>query len=582
MKCVKNELQEILLNHEEYIVEGTVNKNLVSQLARNYDQNLLNLLQTKESVRNHFFAKTYGGLIFKLDVFLQFLNNKEFLPDSYTVYKQKIGLANEDDVELLSQNKEVVLNWPYKDCVLEGGQSREDVKRNEILFNSTLAPSEIDRLLEPKALINWKKFSIEGMENLLNLNLKDNLIIKGNNIIGIHTIKKIYSGLVNCIYIDPPFNTGNDSFNYNDTFSRSTWLTFMKNRIKAAKDLLSEDGNIFIHIDINQSHYLKVLCDEIFGEKNFVQEIIWSYGSASGGRASGTKPVNVHDYILHYAKNYSERKAFKVYTPYSEKYIKDWFKYDDGDGRIYRRRQRKDKEGNKYWQKQYLEDSKGVPLTTVWNDIKQIYANPQAYKKENKSTSEIELDFGNSGQKPEKLIQRILEMCTEKNDLVLDFFLGSGTTAATCLKMNRQFIGIEQMDSQISIEIERLKEVIDGKKSGISKEVNWSGGGSFVYCEIKNDAQNFVIKIERAETTEQLLELFTIAKKSSFISYRVDPKKLKLAEFKKLSFAEQKQLLREIIDNNNLYVNYSDIGDASYGVSEEDIVLNRQFYGDGD
>ncbi|MGW7811082.1 DNA methyltransferase [Staphylococcus xylosus] len=579
---MNDELQEILLSHEEFAVEGTVNKNLVSQLARNYDQSLLDLLQMKESVRNHFFSETRGGLIFKLDVFLQFLNNKEFLPDSYTIYKQKIGLANKDNVDLLSQNKEVVLNWPYKDCVLEGGQSREDVKRNEILFNSTLAPREIDRLLEPKALINWKKYSREGIENILNLNLKDNFVIKGNNVIGLYSIRKKYSGLVKCIYIDPPFNTGNDSFNYNDTFSRSTWLTFMENRIKAAKDLLSKDGNIFIHIDINQSHYLKVLCDEIFGEKNFVQEIIWSYGSASGGRAAGTKPVNVHDYILHYAKNYSERKSFKVYTPYSEKYIKDWFKYDDGDGRIYQRRQRTDKEGNTYWQKQYLEESKGVPLTTVWNDIKQVYANPQAYKIGNKATSEIELDFGNSGQKPEKLIQRILEMCTEKGDLVLDFFLGSGTTAATCLKMERQFIGIEQIDSQISIEIDRLKDVVDGKKSGISKELEWQGGGSFVYCEIKNDAQDFVNKIETAETTEQLLELFEIAKESSFISYRVNPKKLKSTEFEKLSFAEQKQLLREIIDNNNLYVNYSDIEDASYGVSEEDIVLNHQFYGDGE
>lgn len=174
---MNDELQEILLSHEEFAVEGTVNKNLVSQLARNYDQSLLDLLQMKESVRNHFFSETRGGLIFKLDVFLQFLNNKEFLPDSYTIYKQKIGLANKDNVDLLSQNKEVVLNWPYKDCVLEGGQSREDVKRNEILFNSTLAPREIDRLLEPKALINWKKYSREGIENILNLNLKDNFVM---------------------------------------------------------------------------------------------------------------------------------------------------------------------------------------------------------------------------------------------------------------------------------------------------------------------------------------------------------------------------------------------------------------------
>ncbi|MCD7952661.1 MAG: hypothetical protein LUG14_07040 [Synergistaceae bacterium] len=186
----------------------------------------------------------------------------------------------------------------------------------------------------------------------------------------------------------------------------------MKNRLQLAKRLLTHDGNIFIHIDINQSHYLKVLCDEVFDEENFVEEIIWAYGSASGGRAATPKPVNIHDYILHYARNYSQRKQNRVYTPYSQKYIDDWFKFTDYDERRYQRRQRgHDDAGNAVWARQYLDESKGIPLTTVWNDIQQVYADPRAYKEGNKADVEVVKAF-KGGQKPEALIARILEMST--------------------------------------------------------------------------------------------------------------------------------------------------------------------------
>ena len=181
--------------------------------------------------------------------------------------------------------------------------------------------------------------------------------------------------------------------------------------------------------------------------------------------------------------------------------------------------------------------------------------------------------------KPEKLIEDILKISSKENDLVMDFFLGSGTTAAVSHKMNRQYIGIEQMDYIETVTVERLKKVIDGEQGGISKDVKWQGGGSFVYCELKNDAQEFKNAIFDATSTDQLLALFEEAKKSSFLSYRVDPKKLRKQDFEKLSLAEQKQILSEIIDNNNLYVNYSDIDDGDYQVSEQDKKLNRSFYG---
>ncbi len=180
--------------------------------------------------------------------------------------------------------------------------------------------------------------------------------------------------------------------------------------------------------------------------------------------------------------------------------------------------------------------------------------------------------------KPEELIQRVIELSSEKNDIVLDFFMGSGTTQAVAHKMNRQYIGIEQMDYIETISVERLKKVIAGEQGGISKDVEWQGGGSFVYCELKNDAQDFLNKVENALSSEELVELLEKVKKSSFLSYRVEAKKLNKEEFNNLSLFEQKQLLVELIDQNNLYVNYSDIDDVDNNISEKEKQLNTMFY----
>lgn len=509
------------------------------------------------------------------------LESKEFLPDSYTLYKNKIGLVDNQN-NLISQKQDVTLVWPYKDCVLEGGQTKEDQKREEIFYNETLAPDEVNRLLAPKALGNAKRYTADGVEENITFQDDDNLIIKGNNLLGLSSLLKKYEGKVQLIYIDPPFNTGNDSFKYNDKFNRSTWLSFMRSRLELAHRLLSKDGNIFIHIDNNEYHYLKVLMDEIFGEENYVQDIIWSYGSASGGRSASVKPVNIHDFILNYAKSYKDRKAFKQYTPYSESYINDWFKYEDEDGRKYQRRQRgRDENGKSIWSKQYLDESKGVPLTTVWTDINQVYANPQAYKAENRNTSEIELEFGNSGQKPEALLKRIIEMSTESGDIVLDFFMGSGTTLATSLKLNRKFIGIEQMESQVAITVNRLNEAVAGKQSGISKEVNWQGGGSFVYCELLEDNQSLIHEVQEATDSDTVKLVLAKATDNGKIVPSVLPDDLKKTEeeFDELSLDEQKALVLELLDKNKLYVNLSDLDDEDADVSEADKAFTKSFYG---
>jgi adenine-specific DNA-methyltransferase len=552
--------------------------------ARNYDEELLDLLLAEKDLKVQFFMEVKGTLIFKQEQFIQFLEQKNYLNNSYTQFKNKVGLTI--DGKFLKQRNEVALVWPFKDCVLEGGQSREEDKREEIFFNEVLAQDEITQLLEPKVLTNAKRFNKEGEQTFDKFNrneegtITDNLIIKGNNLLAIHSLKEEFAGKVKLIYIDPPFNTGNDSFKYNDRYNHSTWLSFMRNRLSISKDLMSKDGNIFIHIDINEIHYLKILCDDIFGRENFVEEIIWAYGSPSGGRAAGAKPVNIHDTILHYSKTYANRKQNKIFIPYTEKYIKDWFKYDDGDGRLYQRRMRgKDENGDSNWVKQYLDESKGVPLSTVWTDIKQVYADPRAYKENQAQYTELLKEFS-GGQKPEALLKRIIEMTTDECDIVLDFHLGTGTTMAASHKMKRQYIGIEQMDYIQTFTCNRLIKIIEGDQTGISKSINWQGGGEFVYLELKKYNQAFIEQIEEVKTTDELLQIWEAMKEKSFLNYNVDIQKQEahLEEFKALSFEEQKQHLCELLDKNQLYVNRSNLEDELFNCSEEEKKVTNDFY----
>lgn len=580
-------LEKQLQKEPNFVTDNNeLKKWVIIDRARNYDEELLDLLLSEKELKAHFFVEVKGTFVFKQEQFIQFLEQKNYLNNSYTQFKNKVGLTI--DGKFLKQRNEVALVWPFKDCILEGGQSREEDKREEIFFNEVLAQDEITQLLEPKVLTNAKRFNKEGEQTFDQFNrneegtITDNLIIKGNNLLALHSLKEEFAGKVKLIYIDPPFNTGNDSFKYNDRYNHSTWLSFMRNRLSISKDLMSKDGNIFIHIDINEIHYLKILCDEIFGRENFVEEIIWAYGSPSGGRAAGAKPVNIHDTILHYSKNYLNRKQNKIYTPYSEKYIEEWFKfYDETDNnRRYRRRMRGTNEsGEAMWEKQYLDESKGMPLTTVWNDIKQVYADPRAYKENQAQYTELLKEFS-GGQKPEALLKRIIEMTTDEYDLVLDFHLGTGTTMAASHKIKRQYIGIEQMDYIQTFTCNRLMKIIEGEQTGISKSVNWQGGGEFIYLELKKYNQAFIEQIEEAKTTDELLQIWEQMKEKSFLNYNVDIQKQEahLEEFKALSLAEQKQHLCELLDKNQLYVNLSSLEDEAFACSAEEKKVTTDFY----
>jgi len=187
------------------------------------------------------------------------------------------------------------------------------------------------------------------------------------------------------------------------------------------------------------------------------------------------------------------------------------------------------------------------------------------------------------GKKPEQLLKRIISISTEEKDIVLDFFLGSGTTAAVAHKMNRRYIGIEQLDYGNNDSVTRLENVITGDRSGVSNTVGWQGGGSFVYCELAKLNQNFVDEIEATKDEHALKEIYDKIIKSGFISYKVDPAVIYEAadDFEELSLDDKKRFLMEILDKNLLYVNYCDIDDEEFEISEEDKAFTRSFYREG-
>lgn len=558
------QLSKALSTDERLVIDGKLAKNKIVELALNLDSTLLKLLLENKQLKNHFFTEVEGVLVFDKVAFQRFVNNKSFLPDSFTQFKNKIGLSA--DNHYFSENNDVVLSWPYKDCILEGGQTKEDQKRSEIFWNATLAPEKVDLLLSPKALENFKKYDVDGEHKDFTLSNDDNLIIKGNNLLALHTLKTKYLGEIDLIYIDPPFNTESDSFGYNDKFNRSTWLTFMKNRLEIAKDLLSEKGTIYVHIDHNEGHYLKVMMDEIFGEENFRNEIVWRYSGWNKKLKTGFE--RRHDTIFMYGK--SELQYF-------ESYFEKW---DSKEEYVKKRKQKlfKDEDEREYVLsdagggkrvKMYIDDvlSKGVVVDDVWD-----------FDKLNNSAKE---SVGFKSQKREGLLERIIKASCPEGGIVLDYHLGSGTTAATSHKLKRRYIGIEQMDYIDDIVITRLQDVINSDQNGISEDVNWQGGGSFVYCELAGLASKYSNRIEQAQNRDELISIWNDLKESSNLSYEVKPQIFdkNIASFNALSVGDQKRFLIEVIDKNQLYVNYSEIDDETNGISEKDKKLNQQFYG---
>lgn len=560
------ETLEALLKEDERLVsqDGDLLKNRVQELVGADDQALLEALHGNPEIRAHFFVELKKTSIFEKEKFLQFITAKEWLPDSYTSYKNRIGLATSSGSPI-GVGGEVVLEWAFKDCVLEGGMDGTEQTRQEVFFNETLAPDQINRLLEPKAFTNIQRFSVKGEQALVQFNVDedgvptDNLLIKGNNLLGLSSLVDVYAGKVKLIYIDPPYNTrgADDTFRYNDAFNHSTWLTFMKNRLELAKRLLAPDGAIYVQLDYNEVHYCKVLMDEIFGRANFQREIIWRIGWVSGYKTIEKNWIRNHDSILFYSKDATRMEFIKQYIKYPKDYLR--------------------RDGSK-------PDGEGYAIEDTWNsygiDSLSDYANDSMDSIAIISFSKEKV--GNfKGQKNEALVKRILEAHTREGDLVLDFFSGTGTTAAVAHKMNRRWIVLEQIASQIEIAQKRLKGVIAGDTYGISKDVDWAGGGEFISLELAERNPKLNKEIASATNIKQLSEIFDELANSPYLSHKIDLVRLKEAkiEFENLSLKQAKSALVEMLDKNAFYISISEVDDKTITLKANEISLSKSFYG---
>lgn len=388
------------------------------------------------------------------------------------------------------------------------------------------------------------------------------MVIKGNNLLSISTLLSKYEGKVQLIYLDPPYNTGNDSFNYNDAFNHSSWLTFIKNRLEIAKKLLTDTGSIYVQLDYNEVHYFKVLMDEIFGRNCFQREIIWDTQVLSGYKTMVNNWVRGHDSILFYTKQPNGFLFNKLKRPQTKEYL-DTFNKVDEDGRYYMVAH-----GTRRYQDEAEE--RGRVFGDVWDDIKSFMQMPTAGER---------VDF--STQKPEALLERIIRSATNENDIVLDFFGGSGTTATVAHKLKRKYILCEQMDSQIDIVLERLNDVVTNNDKGtLALSINWQGGGSFVYCELAKLNQKYVDAIQEAKNDTELASVWNEIKNTGFISCYVNPKEIdtEAEDFNSLSFDDKKRLFMSLLDKNQLYVNYCDIDDEDFAISDSDKAFTKSFY----
>ncbi len=659
-----------------------LNQSLLKDLVDKFDEKVIESLLNNAETKKQFFAKIKDTYVFKPNDFKFFLDENK-IDNSYTQYANKIGL----NLDNRNGSGDVVLEWPYKDCVLLGGMKKEDAmdtyfvydkksgewkeqkaKRKEIFFNKILARDEIDRLEEPKAFYKWERFTAKGGEKVKEIKryesglIKENFVIKGNNLLALHSLKEQFEGKIKLIYIDPPYNHDADTF-YNDNFKHSSWLTFMQNRLEIARDLLHDSGVIFVQIDDIEYGYLKPLMDEIFDGTNYVTTITVKSKTPSGvGQESvifditeriivfaknieklSTNNIRVFDEIVDEnsktISNYNiilesygkERfikelktgkgKPVKVYSLEKFKYskisktkcTKDWaydnyekiFRLSPANGGLMKKLTpqlpdgaccieyipEKGKYANKKIKVYFINRDMVVMLseTSIKNDEeKQIEKMINVHN--NWTEESLWQGIANegsvhlkNGKKPEALLKRILDIATNKGDIVLDYHAGSGTTCAVAHKMNRQWIGVEQLDYSDNNPEERMKGVVAGDKTGISKEVNWKGGGDFIFTKIVEWNQEAEKKILTAKSYTELVKLFDELYERYFLNYNVRVKDfretiIKESEFKNLDLAKQKDMFVKMLDLNQMYVNFSERNDKKYNLAKEDIALSEEFY----
>lgn len=626
-------LKDLFKKNKNYISEeGELLIYKIVEDARLQTKDLIKFLLKDKKCKEYFFEKIDDITIFKSEEFRICINDARFLGNSFTRYLNKIGLMNNYSEKMIMNEDYIVLNYPYKDCMLDGGMTKEEAKRinrKETMINNILFKKDIHKLKSPKVLKNFRKFSLTNDKvkesKIERLTGKENLLINGNNFAALCCLKEKFAGKVKLIYIDPPYNTGSDTFTYNDNFNHSAWLVFMKDRLKIAKELLKDDGVIFIQCDDNEQAYLKVLMDEIFRRENFVNTICWQKKNYPQNDAKWLS--DNHDFILIYAKNkeiwrpnllqrteemnaryknpdndprgkwmasdlsvktYSVNNDYPittpsgkvVYSPTSRSWMtsKKNFEKLKADNRIWFGKDGSDTPKIK----RFLSEVKdGLTVLTIWtsddvgtnligkNEIKALFSN-----------SNIDLF---ATPKPETLLKRIIEISTNEGDLILDFFAGSGTTLAVAHKINRQYIGVEQIERHFDICIERLKKVIKGEQGGISKKVDWNSRGEFICCDIATYNADWIKKIRAVKNDEEFEKLFEDMKENSVINHRLkidylETDNLLDDDFKKKDLEEKKSIMLEILDKNIFYVPFSERKDKDFNISDIDIKVSEEFY----
>lgn len=613
--AIQQALREVVESFDEqYVAEGLLKKDAIIVDLDNYKPELVEKILTNAILNEAFTEDIAGATILKINDIIQMLEVDEYWSNSYTRYTNKIGLFTNN--RYLDEVTDVVLNFPYKDGILKAGMTKDDVSREdaeESFLNEIVAREEIDVLLDEKIFKNAKKYDKNDSSPVSEIKDTDNLIIKGNNLLALHSLKKRFSGKIKSIIIDPPYyfkkTKSSDAFNYNSNFKLSTWLVFMKNRLDVATELLSDEGLCIIIVGEEGYAQLKLLADNIFGEDKYIGTISWR---KSDNQANIGEFAKVTDYILIYKK--SSGKLNKL--PLTDKARKE-YRYSDENG--YFRRQillhktrgkynyelttptgkklygpwMKEKEeieqldnlGKIYWTrggqeqpygKLYLQDSEGQIPNDFWDN---------SFGTNQRGAEEIrELFRGDrlfDFPKPERLIYNLIKISSEEGDIVLDFFMGSGTTQAVAHKMNRQYIGIEQMDYIETVAVERLKKVIDGEQGGISQDVAWSGGGSFIYAELMDKNATFIDAVLNSKHSDELKAIFDDMKATLDFDFRVDLQEVDQSIWDE-EFEMQKKILVKIIDKNQLYHNYSEIDDETIKsqLSQSDYDFNKSFYGE--
>lgn len=619
---------------ENYFIDGQLNKHKVIQDLDAYDKDLLSALIENETIKENFTITINGHIVLQTNKLIDLFEADEYWQDSYTKYSKKIGLTAGG--KFIDESTDVVLDFPYKDTILKASMSKEDTDQDDLrpdepFLNEVIANEEIDVLLDKKILVNAKKYSENDIEKDVSKYNGENLLIKGNNLLVLHTIKHLFRNSIDVIYIDPPYNvpSSNNTFIYNNNFNRSSWLVFMKNRLEVAKELLrKEDGVLIIAIDDNEVNYLGVLLDEMFNEHEI--HMITVVHNPRG--VQGTNFSYCHEYLY-------------FVFPKGKKIIEDRILEDEeielSNLRNWGGESRRSDGKNTFYPilvdinteeiigfGNVVEDDVHPNQTEIIENIAYVYPIDKhgverkwryardtieevkemlhvIKKSENRYEIMIGKNFGkyktvwkspkyDSSVHGKQLLNKLVPNAdftfpksvyavydalyavikNRKNAKVLDFFSGSGTTAHAVQMLNkldngnRKYIMIEQMPYIKTIQIPRLRAKDDNKKND-----------EFIYVELMEKNQGFLKAIRDAQTPADLRKVFNFMLEEAEIDFRVDLEKVR-DTLHELSLEDQKKTLFKIIDKNQLYYNYSEIDDKNVRdlISDHDYAFNKSFY----